>query len=236
MSTATRSALVCFKFRPGVDVHGISLTLKSIDLNSVYSVNRVKQLFCTVENGVALVAIRFTAAIRHTRAEKLLEDLESKFGVQFQKPDGVAEWRSALYMGVELHSGAGGDIMQTLRAHYRTSHPLFTEHQSFGTHLTHLLRDPIRENRNMVSAGVEPAAPPAPADPVVPPPGVDPVVPAPAPSLLFRPPPIIGGQPNRVEAEVEMTERIADIVRVVGDNVHHLQLIIRAEIERFANE
>ena len=236
MSDAPRSAIAVFQFRAGPDADGTRLKLTPHSMRAVYCNNQVKQLFQTTDGPKTVVAIRLTTAIRRSRMENLLHDLESKFGVQFQKLQDADGWRSHFHMGGDLHVGDGKDMMDLLRVHYRISHPSFSQYILPGHHLTHMLRDPLRENRSVVpAAGAAPQA--LAAGVVVPqdaPAGA--AIPQDAPHPLFMPAPIIAGQPNRVEEAVALTERIVTIVTNIFGLAPGPDLLqrIRTELERNA--
>jgi hypothetical protein len=251
MSDVPRSAIAVFQFRAGLDAHGVLLKLTPSSINAVYGNNQPKQLFQSTDGPNTVVAIRFTQPIRHSRMERLLQDLESRFGVQFQKLPGLDGWRSHFRMGGDLHTSDGKDMMDLLRLHHRINHPSFSEYLLPGHHLTHMIRDPLRENRNFVpAAGAVPALgvvhqeAPVPlfspalliAGQAVPALAVAAagVVLQDAPVPLFSPALLIAGQPNRVEEEVAMTERILGIVMNLFGVAPGPDLLqrIRAELER----
>jgi hypothetical protein len=235
-SNHTRSSMFAFKCMIGT-------SLTRIDINATSRTNLVKQLFISKEGETHLVCLRLRKAISRGQFARMLEAVESNMrtamidlGIRnhLRPPSGIVHWEDTVFMGEELRDGEGDVIRQTLKRHMEEVNPQYSEsHSTTMRHITHMLRDSIRPNPNQPSRLVEVASSIASSSrdsrmaielddnnndpqPRLCPAGQNEGEAQPAvgpPSSVFRPAPIIEGQPIMVEPT--MTTMLADIVRIV---------------------
>jgi hypothetical protein len=199
--------------------------LTRLDFNLALGHSTVKQYFFTEENGESLVCMRVQTAITRSRYIKVLEWVERRNGVDF-KPIPGSNWADSVYMGDEIRNGGGRAIRETLIQHMLAEHEKFHESiAAYTQHTTHMLRDPLRVRRGAPQEN--------PLDrqetiPIESPRGPDyalersdslrtlPVEsPRPVEAVVINPPAEINGQPNPVTADMELTQRIAEIIQTV---------------------
>ena len=183
--------------------------LTRLDFNLVlHSSNAVKQLYYSVEDNVHLVCLRLSCAITRTRFVNALIKIERKPLTNFKRPDEGTDWSAFVFIGNQLLEGTGFEIRQTLKRHMETRNPAFFQSHSTNTrHITHMLRNTLRTNRNIP----EPAAPFP--EPVLDRSG-DSARTVPIQPEVFSPPLVMAnGQLNMAEVSMHIREMAASAIR-----------------------
>ena len=225
MPAVPRSNIFAFRCLMGTQ-------LTRLDFNLALGHSTVKQYFFTEENGENLVCMRVQTAITRSRYIKVLEWVERRNGVDF-KPIPGSDWADSVYMGDEIRNGGGRAIRETLIQHMLAEHEKFHESiAAYTQHTTHMLRDPLRVRRGAPQENPldrqETIPIESPRGPAYAPTGPDyalersdslrtlPVEsPRPVEAVVINPPAEINGQPNPVTADMELTQRIAEIIQTV---------------------
>ena len=136
--SAPRSNIIAFKCRMGTQ-------LTRLDFDLALGSSRVKQLFYSEEGGMHFVCMRLDVAVPRTRIASMLRKIQMKPLTNLTPPVDNELWNSFIFMGNELHTGEGMEIINTLQTHMRDRHRRYYESLAGNTHhLTHMLRDPIR--------------------------------------------------------------------------------------------
>jgi hypothetical protein len=191
-----RSGVFAFTCRMGTP-------LTRLDFNLALRANAVKQLFYSVDDGVHKVCIRLTTATTRIRFVNMLLEIQGKPLTNLRLPLDCEFWNAVIFMGSQLRNGEGAEIIHTLKRHMVTRHPSYFESLSTTSrHITHMLRDELRQNTRQIRA---PEFDDAPS--ILPEVEIN--------SMVFSPAMILDGEPNRVESDSELGRMISTTIREI---------------------